>query len=60
MTLAAISGGLYAEYRTETPTPLEQFIKAQEDKVEKAKRYNEYLELRASLLKYYTALEELK
>lgn len=42
------------------PTKLEQFTAAQEEKVAKAKRYEEYLELQSSLSNYYKAAEKLK
>ncbi len=44
---------------TPQPTKLEQFETAQLEKIEKAKRYEEYLTLRTDLLNYYNAKEKL-
>lgn len=41
------------------PTKLEQFEKAQLEKIAKVKRYEEYLQLQTDLLEYYTAKEKL-
>lgn len=41
------------------PTKLEQFEKAQLEKIAKAKRYEEYLQLQTDLLEFYTAKEKL-
>jgi len=43
----------------QTPTKLEQFTKSQQEKIEKAQRYEEYLKLQSDLLEYYTAKEKL-
>ena len=40
-------------------TKLEQFETKQLEKISKAKRYDEYLELQSSLLEYYVAKEKL-
>lgn len=42
------------------PTKLEQFAKEQQDKVEKAERYEEYLTLQTDLSNYYKAVTKLK
>lgn len=47
------------EQSKKQPTKLEQFEIAQKEKIEKAKRYEEYLELQSSLSEYYTVLEKL-
>lgn len=56
-------GGCYVVAQTQSikaPTILEQFTKAQQDKVEKAERYEEYLTLQTDLSDYYNALTKLK
>ncbi len=42
------------------PTRLESFTKEQQEKVEKAERYEEYLALQTDLSDYYNALTKLK
>lgn len=59
------NGGLYYTIDAQAqniklPTRIEQFTKAQQDKVEKAERYEEYLTLQADLSNYYNALTKLK
>lgn len=41
-------------------TRLEQFAKAQQDKIEKVERYEEYITLQKDLSNYYNALTKLK
>ena len=41
------------------PTKAEQFETAQLEKIDKVKRYEEYLKLQSDLLEYYTAKEKL-
>lgn len=60
------SNGLYTSniishgIPVEAPTKLEQFEIAQKEKIEKAKRYEEYLELQTELSNYYTALNKIE
>lgn len=42
------------------PTKLEQFEIAQKEKIEKAKRFEEYLHLQTELSNYYTALNKIE
>lgn len=44
---------------TKEPTRLERFEKFSADKVEKAKRYEEYLELQKDLAEYYKIVDKL-
>jgi hypothetical protein len=59
------SGGSYywtgaQAQNIQPPTKLEQFTKEQQDKVEKAKRFEEYITLQRDLSDYYNALIKLK
>ena len=69
MFSTASSHDMWAGVTISLPTPgdhkppltkLEQFTKAQQDKAEKAERYEEYLALQTDLLDYYNALTKLK
>lgn len=55
------SGTIYLSTDNMTPSPslLERFTKSQKEKIEKAERYEEYLELQKSLSDYYRALNKL-
>lgn len=46
--------------KEKTPTKLEQFEIAQKEKIEKAKRFEEYLQLQTDLSNYYTALNKIE
>jgi hypothetical protein len=57
------TSSVYVDFTHESqlqPTKLEQFTKAQRDKVEKAERYEEYLTLQTDLSNFYNALTKLK
>lgn len=53
------SSGYTVSSDQNTPSKLERFTKSQQEKIEKAERYEEYLKLQSDLLEYYTAKEKL-
>lgn len=53
-------GGYRLVVNPPSPTKLEQYETALQEKYEKAKRYEEYLELQKNLSEYFKNLEKLK
>lgn len=59
LPIGAVGCGFNTITNDPPKTKLEQFETAQLEKIEKAKRYEEYLTLRTDLLNYYNAKEKL-
>ncbi len=61
---SGFNGTLYMAEAAQTikkePTKLEQFEIAQKEKIEKAKRFEEYRELQTDLSNYYSALNKIE
>lgn len=60
-----VSGGCFTSINslsqtTKEPSKLKQLAIAQKERVEKARRYEEYLELQTSLSNYFPALNRLE
>ncbi len=64
ISINAGCGGYYAidssQKEAQQPTKLEQFEIAQKEKIEKAKRYEEYISLQTDLKQYYSALNKIE